>query len=111
MTHPTYSQIADDFRLWGERFDTGAEMTREEFDALTIGQKGSMLVDAFGAESAAESTVVIDGRAVDFDAAANLMDDDIREALNSSIGGCSPQEFIDAYAAAHEAKFGEDFRV
>lgn len=46
----TYAQIASDFRLWCEFFDTGAEMTEAEFNALTIDQKVELQVKAFGPE-------------------------------------------------------------
>ena len=48
---------------------------------------------------------------VDFEAAVNLMDDDIREALHQSIAPCTEQEFFDAYCEAHEEKYGEEFAV
>lgn len=48
---------------------------------------------------------------VDFDAAVNLMDDDIREALHWSIAPCTEQDFFDAYCEAHEEKYGEEFAV
>jgi hypothetical protein len=50
-TKPTYAQIADDFRLWGEYFDRSGNMSREEFDALDTGARIAMLVEAFGPES------------------------------------------------------------
>jgi hypothetical protein len=60
--------------------------------------------------------VIIDGRSVDFGTVVNLMDDDIRERLHSSIvwdelypGTC--QNFANAYCVAHAEKFGEDFKV
>ena len=48
------------------------------------------------------------GREVDYAAAANLMDDEIREKLARS-GIDDPQEFFDAYADAHEEKFDEEW--
>jgi len=50
-TQYTYEQIAEDFRLWGEYFDTGAEMSEEEFNALTTEEKEKMQVEAFGEEA------------------------------------------------------------
>ena len=44
----TNSEIANDFRLWGEYFDSGAEMTREEFDAMPMSKRLSMLVYVYG---------------------------------------------------------------
>ncbi len=60
-----------------------------------------------------DNTVIVNGIRVDFDAAVNLMDDDIRERLHLELmDGCSKQDFIDAYEAAHAEKFsGEKFSV
>lgn len=46
---------------------------------------------------------------IDFDAAVNLMDDDIREDLHQEMAPCSEQEFFDAYCKRHKEVFGEDF--
>lgn len=48
---------------------------------------------------------------VDFEAAVNLMDDEIREALHAELAPCTEQEFFDAYCKAHEGKYGEEFAV
>lgn len=58
-----------------------------------------------------EVKVEIDGRMVDFDAAVNLMDAEIVAILHSTIAPCTNQQFSDAYAKAHEEKYGEDFIV
>lgn len=50
------------------------------------------------------------GTEFDFDAAVNLMDDDIREDIHD-IGTGDEQSFFDAYCAAHLAKFGSEFVV
>ena len=55
--------------------------------------------------------VIIDDYEVDFEAAVNLMDDEIREQLHDEMAPCEDQEFIDAYVKAHEKKFNEDFVV
>ena len=47
----TYDQIAEDFRLWQEFVDTGAEMTEEEFEALSTEDKVRIQVEAFGEEA------------------------------------------------------------
>lgn len=49
------------------------------------------------------------GREIDFDAAVMLMDDDVRESVAAEIAPCTDQEFIEAYARAHEERFGEGF--
>lgn len=52
-----------------------------------------------------------DGIEIDFEAAANLMDDEIRENLHNELAPCSDQAFFDAYRDAHYAKFDEIFVV
>lgn len=56
--------------------------------------------------------VTLNGKTIDFDAAVNLMDDEIREDLHNKMAPCTDQEFLDAYVQAHAAKFdGEEFQV
>jgi len=50
------------------------------------------------------------GKRIDFDAAVILMDDDLREAIHAE-GIDNEQDFFDAYAKAHEAKFGETWEL
>ncbi|MEN2980963.1 hypothetical protein P7L78_19010 [Tistrella bauzanensis] len=40
---------------------------------------------------------------------AAMMEDDLREELHAEMAPCDPQVFVDAYIAAHKARFGEDF--
>lgn len=47
------------------------------------------------------------GKKLDYEAAVEYMDDDLREELHADLAPCSPQEFFDAYCEAHEEKFGE----
>ena len=65
--------------------------------------------------------VTINGQSVDFEAAANLMDDGIRERLHDDferrVGKGSPvtaeeaQVFADEYCARHEAVYGAAFTL
>ena len=56
--------------------------------------------------------VTLNGKTIDFDAAVNLMDDEIREDLHNKMAPCTDQEFMDAYVQAHAAKYdGEEFQV
>lgn len=48
---------------------------------------------------------------VDFEAAVNLMDGEIREAIHAELAPCTEQEFFDAYCKAHEEKYGEEFAI
>lgn len=51
------------------------------------------------------------GYELDFDAAVELMDDDIREQIASQ-GDCeTEQEFFSAYETAHAEKCGEDWEL
>ena len=53
-----------------------------------------------------------DGHMIDYDAAVELMDDDLREQLHMEMAPCSNQEFFDAYVKAHAAKYnGEKFQI
>jgi len=56
-------------------------------------------------------TVTLNGAVTDFDAAIELMDDDLNERLHNALSPCSEQEFMDAYVVAHRQKFSEDFMV
>jgi hypothetical protein len=46
----TYEQVAKNFELWGEYVDTDANMTEEEFDALSTEEKVEMQEEMFGKE-------------------------------------------------------------
>lgn len=50
------------------------------------------------------------GKPIDFEAAVELMDDEIREALHAE-GYETEQEFFTAYEAAHAAKYGEEWEL
>lgn len=50
------------------------------------------------------------GNEVNFEAAVELMDDELREELHQELAPCTEQEFFDSYAKAHAEKFcGEGF--
>jgi hypothetical protein len=53
----------------------------------------------------------MNGKEVYYNAAVELMDDDIREQLHREMAPCTDQEFFTAYEKAHEEKFGEEFIV
>lgn len=46
-----------------------------------------------------------------YNAAVELMDDEIREELNAKLAPCSDIEFLEAYAEKHFEKYGEEFEV
>ena len=55
--------------------------------------------------------VLLNGNLVDFDAAVNMMDDEIREERHNELAPCTDQGFMDAYVEAHEAKYNERFEI
>lgn len=55
--------------------------------------------------------VLLNNHEVDFDAAVNMMDVEIREELHNELAPCTDQEFMDAYVEAHEAKYNERFEI
>lgn len=46
-----------------------------------------------------------------YDAAVELMDDEIREPIHAAIAPCSEIAFLGAYMIAHREKHGEEFSV
>ena len=63
-----------------------------------------------GAEMSNSNNVINQyGKSLYFEAAVNLMDDDLREQIHNDMAPCSNQEFFDAYVNAHAKKFGEDW--
>ena len=51
------------------------------------------------------------GTEIEWNAALALMDDDLREELSADLAPCTEQEFFEAYAKAHENKFGEEWEL
>ena len=51
------------------------------------------------------------GVEIEWNTAVNLMDDDLREELSAELAPCTEQEFFEAYAKAHENKFGEEWEL
>ena len=53
----------------------------------------------------------MNGTEIDYDAAVELMDDEICESLNFEIAPCTEQEFFTAYEKAHAEKYGEEWEL
>lgn len=52
------------------------------------------------------------GKAIDFESAVSLMDDDIREKLHLELDPPrTEQEFFSAYERAHVAKYGQEWEL
>jgi hypothetical protein len=53
------------------------------------------------------NSVNYNGKTIDLDAARVLMDDELCEVIHGTVD--TEQEFMDAYAKAHEEKYGVKF--
>ena len=51
------------------------------------------------------------GESINYEAAVELMDNEIRERLHSEMAPCSNQDFFTAYENAHEIKYGEEWEL
>ena len=54
-------------------------------------------------------TVNYEGKEIDFEAAVNLMDDELREELHIQLAPCEAQLFFDEYCKKHFEKYGQEF--
>lgn len=57
------------------------------------------------------NVINMSGTEIDFDAAVNLMDDEIREEIHADLAPCTEQEFFSAYEKAHAEKYGEQWEL
>lgn len=53
----------------------------------------------------------MNGTEINYEAAVELMDDEICESLNFEIAPCTEQEFFTAYEKAHIEKYGEEWAL
>lgn len=53
----------------------------------------------------------MNGTEINYEAAVQLMDDEIREELHRELAPCEDQEFFTAYEKAHAKKFGEEWEL
>ena len=49
------------------------------------------------------------GYEVDFDAAVEIMDDELREEIHNKFAPCTEQKFFEEYSKAHEERFLGEF--
>lgn len=56
------------------------------------------------------TTVTLNGKQIDFQAAVALMDDDLREQAHRIVLN-DEQAFFECYCSLHQEKFGQDFEV
>lgn len=53
----------------------------------------------------------MNGTEINYEAAVELMDDEIREDLNFELAPCTEQELFTAYEKAHAEKYGEEWEL
>lgn len=53
----------------------------------------------------------MNGTEINYEAAVELMDDEICESLNFELAPCTEQEFFTAYEEAHIEKYGEEWEL
>lgn len=53
----------------------------------------------------------MNGTEINYEAAVDLMDDEIRESLHFELAPCTEQEFFTAYEKAHAEKYGEEWEL
>ena len=99
----------------GADFGVYQGATAEEAFAAMVAESGDG-VDTDGNSTAGtmadwiiEEVVTVGDWTGPVDAARNLMDDDLAEAIHGTVD--AEQEFVDAYMVAHRAKYGSDYTV
>jgi len=80
----------------------------EQQESIQAYLKNLIRQDMKGARTMTAQEIIENGS---YDAAVELIDDEIREELNAELAPCTELEFLEAYMAKHEEKFGQPFRV
>jgi hypothetical protein len=50
MTIKTNREVAENFELWGEYFDTEATMSEDDFNAMTVEEREAMIEAEYGTD-------------------------------------------------------------
>ena len=53
----------------------------------------------------------MNGTEINYEAAVELMDDEIRDSLHFELAPCTEQDFFTAYEKAHAEKYGEEWEL
>lgn len=99
--------------------ERGKDHIEASIMASNVLQRAGYNVNAKGGVSIdySQEYVTYGGRLMAYSAVVNLMDDEIREEINSSWDDLGESEseqhqrFVDDYATRHAAKFGSDFVI
>ncbi|WP_278558883.1 hypothetical protein [Acidaminococcus intestini] len=108
MTREQIAYDAKDLFAGGWRASDRDEFKKEygltDWEADVMQEELEKLADQYVEDS--------DGHMIYYDAAVEMMDDDLREELHREMAPCTNQEFYDAYVKAHAAKYnGEKFQI
>ena len=96
--------IADDFSV-----DDDGNETKTGTLIVTANEIKNAVHEATGK---AFDAVAYDEDEIDyFEAAAELMDDEIREQIHADLAPCTEEEFLAEYCRRHEKKYGEQFEI
>lgn len=93
-----------------------SDATREKLDALTsvYGTQAEVVavaIDRMYQQTDGTTVVNSGGARIDFIAALEYMDGDIREQVHGNVAPCTNQEFFAAYAAAHLAYYDTQWEI
>jgi hypothetical protein len=108
MTREQIAYDAKDLFAGGWRASDRDEFKKEydltDWEADVMAEELEKLADQYVQDE--------NGRYIDFEAAVEMMDDDLREELHREMAPCTNQDFYDAYVKAHAEKFnGEKFQI
>lgn len=76
-------------------------------DAVNFAKNNAENYEIIDVETEEILVVNASGQLIHYNAAVNMMDDDLREELHFELAPCTDQEFFEAYAKAHQEKFDE----
>ena len=101
---------------WYLRAESFSDVDRDDSDALFLGQNAEIAAERLREIDAKDeyytykqAVINKNGCEINFDAAVEMMDDNIRERLHSQMSPCSDQSFFSAYEKEHEKTHGEEF--
>lgn len=95
-------EVESEREVWKTKDELEQAMKTMDGKNHSITWEGSDWADDQAAEMVGEGL---------FDAAVELMDDEIREEIHEDLAPCTDEEFLAEYIRRHQDKFGETFTV
>lgn len=78
-------------------------------NGTTVNAVFTAAMDEFMKQYGKEQPKMIDVKY--FDAAVELMDDELREQVHADLAPCTDEEFLREYERRHLEKYGEEFKI